>query len=297
MKKTILLPLAAVIIFSFLFVIACEQENENSDSEDDGSSGGDCSGEPGNIPGTPYPADDVWQPVIGTSWQWQLSGTLDLSFDVEMYDLDLFDTPLETFNELKDDGKIVICYFSAGTYEDWREDAGEFSEDVLGNPMEEWEGEWWVDIRSEKVRAIMQSRLDLAVDKGCDGVEPDNMDGYSNKNGLGLSAENQVEYNRYIADEAHKRGLSVGLKNDVCQLNNLVDWFDWALNEECFAYDECYHYEEFLDVGKAVFNVEYVDNWDNADSMAQQVCGENTQIETLIKEWDLTAKRLACSEI
>lgn len=47
----------------------------------------------------------------------------------------------------------------------------------------------------------MAERMDLALSKGCDGVEPDNVDGYANSNGLGLTAANQLEYNKYLAQE------------------------------------------------------------------------------------------------
>jgi hypothetical protein len=33
----------------------------------------------------------------------------------------------------------------------------------------------------------MSSRLDMAQQKGCDGVDPDNIDAYGNENGLGLT--------------------------------------------------------------------------------------------------------------
>lgn len=42
----------------------------------------------------------------------------------------------------------------------------------------------------------MQARLDLAVQKGCDGVEPDNVDGYQNNSGFPLTAQDQLAYNR-----------------------------------------------------------------------------------------------------
>jgi hypothetical protein len=58
-----------------------------------------------------------------------------------------------------------------------------------------------VDIRSDAVKAIMQSRLDLAVSKGCDGVEPDNVDEYTNKNGLGITAADQIAFNTFVATE------------------------------------------------------------------------------------------------
>ncbi len=68
------------------------------------------------------PPTAVWQPKPGTTWQWQLTGEIDTSFDVAMYDIDLFDTPQAVIETLHQDGRTVICYFSAGSYEDWRPD-------------------------------------------------------------------------------------------------------------------------------------------------------------------------------
>ena len=61
----------------------------------------------------------------------------------------------------------------------------------------------------------MMGRLDLAVEKGCDGVEPDNLDAYVNDNGLSLSRGEQIDYNSWLAAEGHDRGLAVGLKNSL----------------------------------------------------------------------------------
>ncbi len=60
-----------------------------------------------------------------------------------------------------------------------------------------------------------------------------------------------------IADIAHERGLSVGLKNDLPQIPELLDDFDFAVNEECAQYDECALLTPFIEAGKAVFHVEY----------------------------------------
>ena len=62
-------------------------------------------------------AQDAWKPSPGTSWQWQLTGTVDTSIDVVMYDIDLFDIQQATIDSLHADGRIVICYFSAGSRE------------------------------------------------------------------------------------------------------------------------------------------------------------------------------------
>lgn len=59
----------------------------------------------------------------------------------------------------------------------------------------------YVDITSDVVRTIMQNRLDLAVTKGCDGVEPDNVDEYTNDNGLGITAADQIDFNTFMASE------------------------------------------------------------------------------------------------
>ncbi len=234
----------------------------------------------------------------GTTWQWQLTGTLDTGLDVELYDIDLFDTSQGAIDSLHGQGKVVICYFSAGTWEEWREDADLFPEEALGNTMEEWEDEKWVDVRNEEIREIMLMRLDLAVEKGCDGVEPDNVDGYlgDNHSGFDFDGFDQLDYNQFLAEEAHARGLTVGLKNDVDQIEPLEPCFDWALNEECLSYDECDKYAPFLDAGKAVFHVEYVDLIDLGPDLAEEVCGDESieGFSTLIKEWDLSEWVIEC---
>ena len=133
-----------------------------------------------------------------------------------------------------------------------------FPESVLGDPLEGWPGERWLDIRQIDLLApIMSARLDLAQSKGCDGVEPDNIDGYANQSGFQLSADDQLAYNRWLAEQAHLRQLSIGLKNDLDQVSDLLPHFDWALNEQCFQYNECDLLLPFIQAGKAVFGVEY----------------------------------------
>jgi hypothetical protein len=249
----------------------------------------------GNGTCTPYtdgtPSDrDVWTPSPGTSWQIQYSGTLDTSLDVDVYDVDLFDTSNADLAALP----TTICYFSAGSWEDWREDADSFPAASKGEPLDGWPGEWWLDIRDAGVRTALTGRLDRAVERGCTAVDPDNVNGWENETGFPLTRADQLDFNRFLAEEAHARGLSIGLKNDQLQAEALAPWFDWALNEECAAYDECDGYAIFTDADKAVFHVEYVDEWSDAEALAEQVCGVGPRLDTLIKTWDLGAERLAC---
>ena len=77
----------------------------------------------------------------------------------------------------------------------------------------------------------MSDRIALAASKGCDGVDPDNVDGYSNRTGFPLSYNSQLDYNRFLFDTAHDHGLAVSLKNDLGQIEDLVVYADFAVNE------------------------------------------------------------------
>jgi len=231
-----------------------------------------------------------WHPVPGTSWQIQYTGALDLSIDVQMYDLDLFETSPSVMDELHAAGRRVVCYFSAGSWEDWRPDAGQFPERVLGNELDGWPGERWLDIRQIDVLApIMAARLDLAAQKGCDGVDPDNVEGYANDSGFTLTAQDQAAYNIWLASQAHSRRLAIGLKNDLAQIPDLISYFDWQLNEQCFQYNECDLLLPFIQAGKPVFGIEY--QGDPASFCPQ---ANSMNFDTLVKNQDLDAWRLAC---
>jgi hypothetical protein len=261
-----------------------------------GSSDGSRAVDAGNTDGPSTDASttppQIWHPAPRTSWQWQLTGTIDTSFDVAMYDIDLFDAPQSVIDGLHAAGRIVICYFSAGSYENWRPDIADFPSAALGNALDGWPGERWLDIRNSGVRAVMRARLDLAVSKRCDGVEPDNVDGYSNSTGFSLTAADQINYNRFLAQEAHARSLSVGLKNDPDQVATLVGDFDWELDEECLQFSECGMFAPFINAGKAVFHVEYSDVT-NASTVCPQT--RPLQFSTLIKHRNpVDAWRVAC---
>lgn len=264
-----------------------------------GSSSGDTSDNTSaSSDSDPITGGDWYQPVPLVTWQWQLQGTVDTDYDVEIYDIDLFDSDVSLIQSIQATGKKVICYFSAGSYENWRDDAGDFEAADLGNSLDGWDGERWLDIRNENVREIMAARLDLAVDKGCDGVEPDNMDGYTNDPGFNFTAADQLAYNRWIANEAHQRTLAVGLKNDLNQIDSLVNYFDFAVNEECFEYSECDRLQPFIDANKAVLNAEYQDQYVNDATARAALCTDsvNRQFSTLVLPLDLdNSFRYSCN--
>ena len=228
---------------------------------------------------------DWYKPTINTSWQIQLQGEINRSYSATLYDIDLFDSNKTVIQSLHDDGKKVICYFSAGSYEDWREDKNSFSQELVGEKLDGWAGERWLDISNENLAPIMRKRLDLAVEKGCDGVDPDNMDSYTNNTGFNLSADNQLAYNKFIANEARKRGLSVGLKNDLNQIVELEPYFDFSINEQCNIYNECDKLTPFIEANKPIFNIEYHKKYiENNNNERDNLCSDTKalKIQTLI---------------
>lgn len=259
-----------------------------SNSSDGGTSGN--GGMPSTIPVTPPTPGSTWLLLApDTTWQWQIQGIVNVGYSVQLYDIDLFDSSAALIDDLHVAGKQVICYFSAGSYESFRSDASEFLPDDLGNTLSGFADEKWLDIRSENVHRIMRERMDFAAQKGCDGVEPDNVDGYTNNPGFDFTANDQIAYNRLLANEAHNRGLAVGLKNDLDQVAALIDNFDFSVNEQCNEFDECDLLQPFIAVGKPVFNAEYDNKYVNNPAQRTQLCNttQSQSLHTLVLPLDL----------
>ncbi|MFJ2993661.1 endo alpha-1,4 polygalactosaminidase [Pandoraea sp. NPDC087047] len=220
-----------------------------------------------------------WVPDVSDTWHWQLKGTIDTSYDVKIYDIDLFDVDATTIAALKRAGRRVVCYFSAGSSEDWRPDFRQFRASDMGKRLNDWKGGRWLDIRSDNVRKVMKQRLDRAVAKGCDGVEPDNVDGYANDTGFALTAKDQLDFNAFIANEAHWRDLAVGLKNDDGQVAALEPWFDFAVNEKCSAQSVCDGYAIFTSKNKPVLNAQYAQQY-RTSSVQRMPCDASTKVSS-----------------
>ncbi|GIK01239.1 hypothetical protein Aspvir_005271 [Aspergillus viridinutans] len=226
--------------------------NEEGSGSGSGSGGGTTSPPEGNY------TTAKWQPAVGTKWQIELLNALnDTSVDAEIYDIDLFTNNQSTIAALQQASRKVICYFSAGSYENWRPDKAKFKDSDLGNDLADWPGEKWLNLSSANVRQIMLDRLDMARDKGCDGVDPDNVDGYDNDNGLDLTQADSIQFVNFLANAAHARNMSVGLKNAGAIIPSVIRNMQWSVNEQCAQYDECDTYSVFPQNGKPVFHIEY----------------------------------------
>ncbi|MFG2944792.1 endo alpha-1,4 polygalactosaminidase [Streptomyces adustus] len=231
-----------------------------------------------------------WQPRPGAAWQWQLDKRADpAGADVPVYDIDGFENSAADVARLHRDGRKVICYVNVGAWEDFRPDRSDFPRALLG-ASNGWKGERWLDIRQlSTLRPIMERRFDMCRDKGFDAVEPDLVEGYDNDTGFPLTANHQLAYNRMISEIAHDRGLSVGLKNDLPQIPQLLRDFDFAVNEECAQYGECAELTPFIEAGKAVFHVEY-------EVPTSSFCPESRRLKlsSMLKKRELGVWREAC---
>lgn len=199
----------------------------------------------------------VERPPARASWQWQLDGRLDTSVRARVYDVDGFGTSAAQVARLHRQGRYVVCYISAGAWENWRPDRGRFPAATLGADNG-WPGERWLDVRRlRELAPVLRARIAMCARKRFDAVEPDNVDGYTNDTGFPLTARDQLAFNRWLARTAHAHGLAVALKNDLEQARALAPSFDFAILEQCFQYGECTSARPFLRAGKAVFDAEY----------------------------------------
>jgi hypothetical protein len=177
-------------------------------------------------------------------------------------------------------GARVVGYMSAGTAETWRPDFPEYQAFdqscdgcLFGNPDGGYPDEYWVNINSdvyginpntgrrESAQAFLLdeqlARLKEARLIGADAIEFDNTEEFDNNTGLDISAHTQLQYDARLANLAHRMGFTVALKNDIGQSSQLIKYFDFEINEQCWQYHECRPLASWPPAGKAVFNVEY----------------------------------------
>ncbi|HVF54244.1 MAG TPA: endo alpha-1,4 polygalactosaminidase [Actinomycetota bacterium] len=263
----------------------------------------------------PEACEGCWFPAPVARWQYQLQGmpefksTGGINVGIkarpfgggrrvrpDVFDIDLYadsritgndDTiNVAAVNAIHEAGARAVCYVNGGAWEDWRPDASDFPASVKGKELDGWPGERWLDIRQHDVLLpIMEARVAKCDEGGFDAVEFDNVDGYTQDSGFQMSADEQLSYNVALANLAHRYGLSVGLKNDVEQVPELVDYFDFSVNEQCTQYRECGQLRPFIEAGKAVFQVEYELPLDRVCPKAN-AAGRNT----IKKDYDLFAR-------
>ncbi|ASU32045.1 endo alpha-1,4 polygalactosaminidase [Mucilaginibacter xinganensis] len=232
-----------------------------------------------------------WQPAAGAGFDWQLDDISSTSnFAAEVVDVDAFTTSAETVAALHAKGKKVIAYLSVGTLENDRGDASLLPPEVIGKQYPEWPQEKWLDIRQvDKLKPWLNSRFNMIIKKGFDGIEPDNMDGYDNDPGFNIQLADTRKYADYLIALAHSNGLSIGQKNIKELTADFAAKFDWALTEDAFAQGWQNELSAYITLNKPVFAVEYTDLMSQSKFQAT-VCPAARQLKytAILKKRDLS---------
>jgi hypothetical protein len=203
------------------------------------------------------PPDPVQLPPADTAVDYQLGGAYDPPADVGIVVRDRTATSA--------DDAYSVCYVNGfqtqpGEFDAWPEDLllRDRNGEVVFDP--DWPDEAILNVRKsdEIVRIVGPWVRDCASD-GFDAVEFDNLDTYTRTDGM-LSRDDALELATRLVDTAHQVGLAAGQKNaaEDAWILQARAGFDFAVAEECAAYDECSEYAEVY--GDHVLAIEYTDN-------------------------------------
>ncbi|WP_194422485.1 endo alpha-1,4 polygalactosaminidase [Microbacterium abyssi] len=164
------------------------------------------------------------------------------------------------------DGVYSICYVNA--FQTQPGELGSWPQDLLlhagGAPVfdPDWPDEVLVDTstdeKRERIAAMVTPWITGCAADGFDAVEFDNLDSYTRSGGA-LELDDNLALAAELVDAAHAAGLAVGQKNaaeDAVALHERAG-FDFAVVEECAAYEECDAYADVY--GAHVIDIEYTD--------------------------------------
>ena len=110
------------------------------------------------------------------------------------------------------------------------------------------------------VLPIMRARFRLCREKGFFAIEVDNIDNFQQDTGFKITRAHQLRYNRALAQEAHRVGLAIAMKNAPEFAAELADIYDWVIAEDCFKWKWCGMMTPFILRGKPVVTIEYPEN-------------------------------------
>jgi len=116
---------------------------------------------------------------------------------------------------------------------------------------------------SPALEAVFQFR----IRRGTENYDLRKLGAFGADTGIAFTRADQLDYDRWLADAAHGRGLSIGLvENDALLAEDLLADFDWTVAWSCIDAG-CPSAAPFVSAHKAAFLVEYGD-----ESRAAAVC-------------------------
>lgn len=222
----------------------------------------------------PAPTTGIKLPPTGTvSWDWQIGAGSDSNVTVpagvKLLDVDGFDISAAKVAQLNGQGIYTVCYLDVGSYEPGRPDSAQYPSYLKIQQDPDWPAEYFLDVTdvfkpNSVLAVILKNRFKMCKDKGFAAIEPDNLQNDENVSGGKITTQQQIDFNGWVADQAHAFGLAVFQKNgpDKILLKDrtgkmMVEKFDGILNEECQQYGECAPLAEYVKRGKLALNTEY----------------------------------------
>jgi hypothetical protein len=190
-------------------------------------------------------------------------------------------------------GKYSICYVEAGAFQNGFPDDRDFARADYGgrtsrHQMQGYPGEWWFNLAgfrhyvpgrsssltgaARNIAAGLARRIHWCAVEGQDALEPDDLDGYTNRSqsgarggGWNLTRADSLGFERWLAHTAHADGLAIFQKNDPANAPADSRVYDGMIIEECNHYDDpCSgpggDGTPYLEKGKPVLDAEYTED-------------------------------------
>ncbi|WP_407542902.1 endo alpha-1,4 polygalactosaminidase (plasmid) [Deinococcus radiomollis] len=222
----------------------------------------------------PAPGSGIRLPPSGSvGWDLQLGagGDSDVKAPtgVKVLDVDGFNISASKVSQLNAQGLYTLCYLDVGSFEPFRPDSGQYPAYLKLQQDPSWPDEYFLDVTDvfkpgSALAAILINRFKMCKEKGFAAIDPDNLQNDENITGGRITTQQQIDFNGWVADQAHAQGLAVFQKNgpDKILLRDrtgkmMVEKFDGILNEQCQQYGECAALSEYTKRGKLALNIEY----------------------------------------
>ncbi|MBN2176514.1 MAG: endo alpha-1,4 polygalactosaminidase [Demequinaceae bacterium] len=233
-------------------------------------------------------------PPPGTAWQIRLDGGVPSDPGARIVEVD-YQAPEDLVGRLERDGVYTVCYMSAGTVEEYRPDVADFPDEVVGRALPDWPDERYLDLRRlDLLGPLWEARLDSCAAAGFDAVDPDNVDSYENDSGFPLTEDDAVAAMLWLAEAVHERGMAIGQKNAPGLTDRLVGVFDFAVTEECLTQGWCEEMSPYIDAGKPVLAIEYLEDGAALDALCPTA--ETFRLSLLVTTLDLPGDGDRCPE-
>jgi len=165
------------------------------------------------------------------------------------------------------EGLYSICYVNG--FQTQPAERDEWPDELLlrtaaGEPVidPDWPDEVILDTsttaKRRSIADIVGPWIEGCAASGFQAVEFDNLDTFTRTDGA-LALDDNLSLAATLVDVAHGAGLAAGQKNAAEFASDLrgAAGFDFAVTEECAAYDECASYTDVY--GSAVIDIEYSD--------------------------------------